>query len=140
MVSSGRDGAIRLHDLRLHSIYDPAVCREMFHIPVSEVQRAHSPPIAIQQTPTKRRRISAPDAFATVTSVTMVPGKPNMLFSSGAADGSVELWDVRVAGGGPCGSSRKVDTQCVQSITPSAEPRGNSKQGRRRRHGIASTC
>lgn len=138
LVSSGRDGAIRLHDLRVPSVYDPTICREMFHKPVFEVQRAHAPPIAMQATPTKRRRIAAPDPFASVTSVAMVPGRPNMLFSSGAADGSVKLWDVRVGGGGRCGSSRKVDTQCVESITPSEEPRGDSREGRRRRHGIAS--
>lgn len=136
LVSSGRDGAIRLHDIRIPSVYDPNVCREMFHRPVLEVHRAHAPSIAVQASPSKRRRISAPEPCASVTSIALIPGRDHMMFSAGAADGSIKLWDVRV--GDSCRHSFKTDARMVESVTPSVEARLDAAQGKRRRHGIAS--
>lgn len=136
LVSSGRDGAIRLHDTRMASVYDPSVCAEAFHKPVLEVDGAHTPPLAMKASPSKRRRIAAPDRPASVTSIALLPGREHLMFSSGAADGSIKLWDVRA--GDSDGSRRKADAGLVSCVTPSEEQREDFYLGKRRRHGIAS--
>lgn len=136
LVSSGRDGAIRLHDLRVRSVFDPSQCRDLFHKPVYEIQRAHTPASAATPTPSKRRRISAPPPCASVTSVAVVPGSETQVFSAGAADGAIKLWDIRASC--TAASKGRVDVQCVESVTPSDEPRHGAAHAGRRRHGIAS--
>lgn len=169
LVSSCRDGAIRLHDLRTPSLYIPSVCPDAFHKPVLEIHRAHVPtslptPAALAATPPSKRRRVMPfsphqhmsmmqASAASVTAVVTVPHRPFALFSAGAADGAVKLWDLRVGSSSTSATSRrrhksladlsrrspKVESDCVECVTPSDEPRGDCDFApRRRRHGIAS--
>lgn len=135
IASCGRDGSIRIHDTRVQSVYDPSVCPEMFHKPVFTLERAHSPPMAVQTSATKRRRIFAAETSASVTSMVFMPGREHMLFTGGAADGSIKLWDLRV---GDRRRSTKLDADVVECVTPSIEQRSNSTFENRRQHGIAS--
>lgn len=90
---------------------------------------------------------------ASVTAVVTVPNRPFALFSAGAADGAVKLWDLRIGSSSTSATARrrhksladlsrrspKVESDCVECVTPSDEPRGDCDYApRRRRHGIAS--
>lgn len=154
--SCGRDGAIRVHDLRVPSVYDPSVCLEVFHQPVMTIENAHvpQPTISVPTSSTKRRRVFAAPAVtregpstASVTSIAVIPGYDHLLLSSGSADGSVKLWDLRggsqfrrasfgsVAGGS---FGRHCKARAVVTVTPSTERRADASYNNRRCHGIVS--
>lgn len=137
LASCGRDGAIRVHDVRVQSVYDPTIFSEAFHKPVLTLHNAHAAPVAVHTSATKRRRVFAAQPMsASVTSMVFMPGREYELFSGGSADGCVKLWDLRTGGRPRPGTKR--EAQVVDCVTPSAEQRGNATFENRRRHGIVS--
>lgn len=156
IASCGRDGAIRVHDIRTPAIYDPAVCRDVFHRPVMTIENAHvvMPSVAVPTSSTKRRRVFATPSMpregpstASVTSVAVVAGYDHLLLSSGSADGTVKLWDLRggsqlrrrsVPGDGNGIFGKNKTARPVASVTPSIERRADAAYGNRRCHGIVS--
>lgn len=154
IASCGRDGAIRVHDLRVQPTYQPNVCRDVFLQPVLTIERAHVPlPTAVPMSSTKRRRVfSSPPtsdgpSTASVTSIAVVAGYEHLLFSSGSADGAVKLWDLRggsqlrnkrFAAGTTNYISKFGNAYSVACVTPSTERRSGSTCANRRSHGIVS--
>lgn len=144
LLTAARDGAVRAFDTRVPSKYDPSVSREVFHSPVFTLPRAHERETSrAGATATKRRRIRAnppADQVGSVTSLVFMPGEEYKLFTAGAADGAVKLWDLR-------GSERRRGTgnltlgglsaNCIAKATPGLEERCGVS-GSRRSKGIAS--
>ena len=130
LVSAARDGDVRIYDTRVPSVYNSRVARENYHRPVSSILQPHALRAHIVQGQ-KRRRIHAdPPKLGTgsVTALAFQPTEP-LLYTAGAADGCVKLWDLRLGKEG-C----KVQG-CLESANPGSSPAG---EDRRRVHGIAS--
>lgn len=158
LMSAARDGNVRAFDLRTPSVTD-RVSREEYHAPVFTIHQPHAPPSSHATSlggggpgARKRRRVRAdkPRAsqFASVTSLAFFPGSDSMLYTAGAADGCVKLWDLRSLRGGssrtlaPTPEAGKRDGNvisavCVASVTPALERRRDSIPRARRTHGIA---
>lgn len=138
LLTAARDGNVRAFDLRVPNCYEPTVCREVFHKPVFELLQPHARPVPAADTGTrKRRRIRAEAPPASVTSLAFMPGREHLLFTGGAGDGTVKLWDVR---GAERQNGKRLSAMCVASATPGLEGRagGVGAAVGRRRHGIAS--
>lgn len=151
VISTGRDGQVRAFDLRIPSVTDHD-SREQYHAPIFTIDQPHSPPAQDRGVncgsggSRKRRRISAlkprSSHGASVTSLAFLPGSDTLLFTAGAADGCVKLWDLRSLGGGIGNNNKKssqaMNARCVSKVTPCLEPRQQyGLPVARRTHGIA---
>lgn len=150
LMSAARDGNVRAYDLRTPSVTD-RVNREEYHTPVFTIHQPHTPAsglaTAIGAGSRKRRRVRAdkPRAsqFASVTSLAFYPGRDSMLYTAGAADGCVKLWDLRSLRGGRSSTpsdkrdGNVISAVCVASATPAMERRRDAQPRSRRTHGIA---
>lgn len=153
VVTAARDGNVRAFDLRVPSVYNPSVCREVYHTPVFSIDQPHMRPSAMIAGSTsingrKRRRIRAiqPEAsrVGSVTSLAFYPGNDNMLYTAGAADGTVKLWDIRNTASTKNtarhskSSAACMSSKCVASAVPGTERRQDDPFRAGRPHGIAS--
>lgn len=120
IAAASRDGTIRLFDVRASSRYDTRWGREDSQKAVLTVERAHEGSIAEQVPATRKRRRVAAKPSASVTSLAW--GSNHEIFSGGAADGAVKLWDLRTNG----------KTGCMESVVPGLE--GSRQRG----YGIAN--
>lgn len=119
IAAASRDGSIRLFDIReaaAHARWG----RQDLQKPVLTVEKAHEgsmgePAPAIR----KRRRVAAKPS-ASVTSLAW--RNQHEVFSGGAADGAVKMWDIRVGG----------SMRCAESVVPGLE--GSRQRG----YGVAS--
>lgn len=148
LMSAARDGNVRAFDLRTPSVTD-RVNQEQYHAPVFTIHQPHSPPsvFASQVGVRKRRRVQAtkpkPSVAASVTSLAFYPGRDSMLYTAGAADGTVKLWDLRSLRGSsktsptPEKHGNLLSAVCVTSVTPATEPRRDNHPRGRRIYGIA---
>ena len=130
LVSAARDGDVRIYDTRVPSIYDSRVARENYHRPVSSISQPHARATHLVNGRKRRRIHAGPPKLGTgsVTSLAFQPGEP-LLYTAGAADGCVKLWDLRL---GKVGCKIQ---GCLDSATPGSGPVVGD---RRRVHGIAS--
>lgn len=131
LATGSRDGAVRFFDLRTPGIYNPAEANSLFHLPVLEINAAHKPPPVAR----KRSRVRPEVPPASITSLAFQPASDNLLFTAGAGDGRIKLWDVR---GVERSRGKRVPAACVASATPGLEPRVGRDEGSRRQHGISS--
>lgn len=143
LLTAARDGAVRAFDTRVPSKYDPTISREVFHSPVFTLPRAHERESIRGPAARKRRRIRATppaDQVGSVTSLAFMPGEDYKLFTSGAADGAVKLWDLRGCerrrGAGKLALGG-LSANCIAKATPGLEERFGIT-GSRRSKGIAS--
>ncbi len=144
LMSTGRDGNVRAFDLRVPSVTDHD-SREQYHAPVFTIDQPHAPPPPSNAISCggggsrKRRRVAAPKPRsshgASVTSLAFLPGQDSLLYTAGAADGCVKLWDLRALGA--VGGKDVASARCVSKITPCIEPRRNGIPTARRTHGVA---
>lgn len=145
LLTAARDGNILGFDLRTpaesHSFQDA------YHSPILKISHPHTRTVRYSVTQSigrKRRRIQAdgpPTArVGSVTSLVFSPMNHSQLFSAGASDGAVKLWDMRQlrssrpeAKSSPC----DVDTP-VASAVPGDETRRDDPYKTGRPHGIAN--
>ena len=148
LMSAARDGNVRAFDLRVPSVCD-RVSREEYHAPVFTIHQPHVPAsnhASAPGTARKRRRVRAEQPklshSASVTSLAFYPDNDSMLYTAGAADGTVKLWDLRNIRDAPRSAcslkhSNILSAVCVSSVTPGSEERRDNLPRARRTHGIA---
>lgn len=144
LFTAARDGNILGFDLRTRT--DCLPYKEPFHSPVLKVSGPHNRPVHYSTTQSlgrKRRRVQAdspPTARAgSVTSLVFSPQNHTQLFSAGASDGAVKLWDMRKLRAS-CGknnvASAEPDTP-IATVIPGGEVRRDDPYKASRPHGIA---
>lgn len=149
LMSTARDGNVRAFDLRVPSVSD-RVSREVYHAPIFSIHQPHIPASGHSSMPgtaRKRRRVRAEQPklshAASVTSLAFYPGQDTMLYTAGAADGTVKLWDLRSLRDAPRTSATAAkhgnlfSVVCVSSVVPGEESRMDEPPRGRRAHGIA---
>lgn len=119
IAAASRDGSIRLFDVREASRH-ARWGREDLQRPVLTVEKAHEGSVVEQVSSARKKRRVTAIPSASVTSLAWV--SQYEIFSGGAADGAVKLWDFRAG-------EKK---QCVESVVPGLE--GSRQRG----YGVAS--
>lgn len=144
-LTAGRDGNILGFDLRVpaqsHAFRGPQ------HSAVLKIAHPHTHSVRYSMTQAigrKRRRVQAqgpPTALVgSVTSLVFSPTNHAQLFSSGASDGAVKLWDMRCLRSATAkanGASFEEDKP-VASVVPGNELRRDDPYKSGRPHGIAN--
>lgn len=144
LLTAARDGDILGFDLRTRP--DSLPYQDPFHAPVMRISRPHTRAVHYSMTQSlgrKRRRVQAdyPPAnrAGSVTSLVFSPSNPSHMYSAGASDGAVKLWDMRKLRSS-CAKSGNVcvegDTP-IASAVPGAEERRDDPYKTARPHGIA---
>jgi WD40 repeat protein len=145
LFSAGRDGHILGFDLRAPAQTDPL--HEAFLSPVLKINSPHTRTVCYAVTQSigrKRRRVQADSPAilrgGSVTSLAFSPSHPMQLYSSGASDGAVKLWDLRRLQQTP--SSVKATDNFSEapllSVVPGNEARHDDPHKVARPHGIAN--
>lgn len=146
LLTAARDGNILGFDLRVPAPHHPF--HGPIHTPVLTIARPHAPPVRysmVQSVGRKRRRVQAdgpPTArVGSVTSLAFSPTNHAQVFSAGASDGAVKLWDMRclrpVATGGKQAAAGGGEDTPVACVVPGNELRRDDPYKTGRSHGIA---
>lgn len=142
LLTAARDGDILGFDIRVPTVCDSF--QERYHSPVLKISHPHMRNVRYsvsQFIGRKRRRVHAESPstcrVGSVTSLAFSPMRHSQLYSSGASDGAVKLWDLRQLSRSVVKPTCTANTP-VASVTPGSESRRDDSHRTGRPHGIAN--